>query len=78
MTTLRPALSLKRTCTELEQECGAIYYQTKEKSGIKKHLNVKVSSLKNKTKDFGIYWQLHFPRKGCIIYRVVTEGSMMR
>lgn len=78
MSTLQLALSLKRTFTELEQECGAIYDQTKEKSGIKRHLNAKVSSLKNKTKDFGIYWQLHFPRKGCIIYRVVTEGSMMR
>ena len=47
MTTLQLAQSLKRTFAELEQECGAIYYQTEEKSGIKRHLNAKVSSLKN-------------------------------
>lgn len=45
------ALPLKRAVIELEQECGATYYQTEEKGGITRHLNAKVNSLKNKTKQ---------------------------
>lgn len=45
------ALPLKKTFLELEQECEAIYYQTEEKRGTKRHLHMKVNLLKNKTKQ---------------------------
>lgn len=45
------ALPLKKSFLELEQECEAIYYQTEEKKGTKRHLHTKVNLLKNKTKQ---------------------------
>lgn len=42
---------LQRTFIELEQECGAMYYQTEEKGGIKRYLHAKANSLENKTKQ---------------------------